>query len=115
MVCVCYYENRYLPEQFPSLALKNKPKATKCYEIGSIFSKQGQQKVSISYKYLCFSNHSEEIQNLTQKVGKLELKLEEEKRQIGEDTVEKLNKVQPHFCLCFSFFFVSDTDFKWSW
>ncbi|XP_059717759.1 IQ domain-containing protein E isoform X4 [Haemorhous mexicanus] len=38
---------------------------------------------------------SEEIQNLTQKVGKLELKLEEEKRQIGEDTVEKLNKAPP--------------------
>ncbi|XP_054499705.2 IQ domain-containing protein E isoform X5 [Agelaius phoeniceus] len=37
----------------------------------------------------------EEIQNLTQKVGKLELKLEEEKRQIGEDTVEKLNKAPP--------------------
>ncbi|XP_041318338.1 IQ domain-containing protein E isoform X2 [Pyrgilauda ruficollis] len=38
---------------------------------------------------------SEEIQNLTQKVGKLELKLEEEKRQMGEDTVEKLNKTPP--------------------
>ncbi|XP_041257574.1 IQ domain-containing protein E isoform X2 [Onychostruthus taczanowskii] len=38
---------------------------------------------------------SEEIQNLTQKVGKLELKLEEEKRQMGEDTVEKLNKAPP--------------------
>lgn len=58
----------------------------------------------MSYEYLYFSNHSEEIQNLTQKVGKLELKLEEEKRQMAEDTVEKLNKVQPQFCLCFSFF-----------
>ncbi|XP_066417129.1 IQ domain-containing protein E isoform X3 [Molothrus aeneus] len=38
---------------------------------------------------------SEEIQNLTQKAGKLELKLEEEKRQIGEDTVEKLSKAPP--------------------
>ncbi|XP_036248330.1 IQ domain-containing protein E isoform X4 [Molothrus ater] len=37
----------------------------------------------------------EEIQNLTQKVGKLELKLEKEKRQIGEDTVEKLSKAPP--------------------
>ncbi|XP_032930140.1 IQ domain-containing protein E isoform X1 [Catharus ustulatus] len=38
---------------------------------------------------------SEEIQNLTQKVGRLELKLEEEKRQMAEDTVEKLNKAPP--------------------
>ncbi|RMC17650.1 hypothetical protein DUI87_05314 [Hirundo rustica rustica] len=38
---------------------------------------------------------SEEIQNLTQKVGKLELKLEEEKRQMAEDTVEKPNKAPP--------------------
>ncbi|CAM9511711.1 unnamed protein product [Bubo scandiacus] len=38
---------------------------------------------------------SEEIQNLTQKVGKLESKLEEEKRQMAEDTMEKLNKSSP--------------------
>ncbi|XP_058705532.1 IQ domain-containing protein E isoform X5 [Poecile atricapillus] len=38
---------------------------------------------------------SEEIRNLTQKVGKLELKLEEEKRQMAEDTVEKLNTPPP--------------------
>ncbi|XP_032856239.2 IQ domain-containing protein E isoform X2 [Tyto alba] len=38
---------------------------------------------------------SEEIQNLTQKVGKLESKLEEEKRQTAEDTMEKLNKSSP--------------------
>ncbi|XP_071617601.1 IQ domain-containing protein E isoform X13 [Heliangelus exortis] len=37
-------------------------------------------------------NKDEDIQNLTQKVGKLESKLEEEKRQIAEDTMEKLNK-----------------------
>lgn len=115
MLCVCYYENRYHSEQFLSLALKNKPKVIKCCEIGSVFPKQGQQKVSISYKYLCFSNNSEEIQNLTQKVGKLELKLEEEKIQMTEDTVENLNKVQLHFCLCFSFFLVPDIGFKWSW
>ncbi|XP_069666388.1 IQ domain-containing protein E isoform X5 [Haliaeetus albicilla] len=38
---------------------------------------------------------SEEIQNLTQKVGKLESKLEQEKSQIAEDTMEKLNKSSP--------------------
>nr|XP_030140226.3 IQ domain-containing protein E isoform X3 [Taeniopygia guttata] len=38
---------------------------------------------------------SEEIQNLRQKVGKLELKLEEEKIQMTEDTVENLNKAPP--------------------
>ncbi|XP_074960965.1 IQ domain-containing protein E isoform X3 [Phalacrocorax aristotelis] len=38
---------------------------------------------------------SEEIQNLTQKVGKLDSKLEEEKRQTAEDTMEKLNKSSP--------------------
>ncbi|KAM7091125.1 IQ domain-containing protein E isoform 2-T2 [Ciconia maguari] len=38
---------------------------------------------------------SEEMQNLTQKVGKLESKLEEEKRQMAEDTMEKLNKSSP--------------------
>lgn len=96
------------------MPLKNKPKAAKCYEIGSVFSKQGQQKISISYKCLCFSNHSEEIQNLTQKVGKLELKLEEEKRKMAEDTVEELNKVEPHFCWFFSFSLVPDIDFKLS-
>lgn len=84
------YVSRY-PEQFLTLALKN-PKATKSYEIGSVFSKQEQQKI-FGYKYLCFSNCSEEIQNLTQKVGKLESKLEQEKSQIAEDTMEKLNKV----------------------
>ncbi|XP_014801736.1 PREDICTED: IQ domain-containing protein E isoform X2 [Calidris pugnax] len=35
---------------------------------------------------------SEETENLTQKVGKLESKLEEEKRQMAEDTMEKLSK-----------------------
>ncbi|XP_037238320.1 IQ domain-containing protein E isoform X2 [Falco rusticolus] len=35
---------------------------------------------------------SEEIQNLTQKVGKLESQLEEEKRQMAEEAMEKLNK-----------------------
>ncbi|KAF4793646.1 IQ domain-containing protein E isoform X1 [Turdus rufiventris] len=38
---------------------------------------------------------SEEIQNLTQKVGRLELKLEVEKRPMAEDTLEKLNKAPP--------------------
>ncbi|XP_066054176.1 IQ domain-containing protein E isoform X2 [Chamaea fasciata] len=38
---------------------------------------------------------SEEIQNLSQKLGKLELKLENEKRQMAEDTMEKLNKAPP--------------------
>ncbi|XP_065706753.2 IQ domain-containing protein E isoform X4 [Patagioenas fasciata] len=39
--------------------------------------------------------HSEEIQNLTLKVEKLESKLEEEKRQMAEDAMEKLNKSLP--------------------
>lgn len=77
-----------------------KPKATKYYEVGSVYSKQEQQKTS-NYKYLCFSDHSEEIQNLTQKVGKLESKLEEEKRQMAEDTMQKLNKVQTGFACSF--------------
>ncbi|XP_010153183.1 PREDICTED: IQ domain-containing protein E, partial [Eurypyga helias] len=38
---------------------------------------------------------SEEIQGLTQRVGKLESELEEEKRQKAEDTIEKLNKSSP--------------------
>ncbi|XP_049647084.1 IQ domain-containing protein E isoform X1 [Accipiter gentilis] len=38
---------------------------------------------------------SEEIQNVTQKVGKLESKLEQEKSQIAEDTMEKLNESSP--------------------
>ncbi|XP_054246843.1 IQ domain-containing protein E [Indicator indicator] len=38
---------------------------------------------------------SEEIQNLTQKVGKLESELEEEKRQMAEDTIEEINKSLP--------------------
>ncbi|XP_063199305.1 IQ domain-containing protein E isoform X1 [Chroicocephalus ridibundus] len=38
---------------------------------------------------------SEEIQNLTQKVGKLGSKLEEETRQKAEDTMEKLSKSSP--------------------
>jgi len=42
------------------------------------------------------SNHSEEIQNLTPTARKLESKLEEEKRQMAEDTVEELNQVQTH-------------------
>lgn len=85
------------PEQFLTLAFK-KPKATKYYQVGSVYSKQEQQKTS-NYKYLCFSDHSEEIQNLTQKVGKLESKLEEEKRQMAEDTTQKLNKVQTQVLL----------------
>ncbi|XP_064887530.1 IQ domain-containing protein E isoform X1 [Columba livia] len=39
--------------------------------------------------------HSEEIQNLTLKVEKLESKLEEEKRQMAKDAMEKLNKSLP--------------------
>ncbi|XP_061850065.1 IQ domain-containing protein E isoform X1 [Colius striatus] len=38
---------------------------------------------------------SEEVQHLTRKVGELESKLEEEKRQMAEDTMEKLNKSSP--------------------
>ncbi|KAM6249908.1 IQ domain-containing protein E isoform 1-T1 [Porphyrio hochstetteri] len=38
---------------------------------------------------------SEEIQNLTWKVGKLESKLEEEKIEMAKDTMEKLNKSSP--------------------
>ncbi|XP_010120486.1 PREDICTED: IQ domain-containing protein E, partial [Chlamydotis macqueenii] len=38
---------------------------------------------------------SEEIQNLIPKVGKLESKLEEEERQMADDTREKLNKPSP--------------------
>ncbi|KAM6407760.1 IQ domain-containing protein E isoform 2-T2 [Rhynochetos jubatus] len=37
---------------------------------------------------------SEEIQGLTQRVGRLESELEEEKRQKAEDTIENLNKVE---------------------
>lgn len=78
---------------FPVWPLK-KTKATKYYEVGSVYSKQEQQK-SFSYKYLCFSSHSEETENLIQKVGKLESKLEEERRQMAEDTMEKLSKTSP--------------------
>lgn len=70
-------------------------------KIGSAYSKQEKQKIS-SYKHLCFSNHSEEIQILTQKVGKSEATLEEEKSEMTEDTMEKLNKVQN--MVLFSFF-----------
>lgn len=70
-------------------------------KIGSACSKQENQKIS-SYKHLCFSNHSEEIQILTQKVGKSEATLEEEKSEMTEDTMEKLNKVQN--MVLFSFF-----------
>ncbi|XP_071427639.1 IQ domain-containing protein E isoform X2 [Pithys albifrons albifrons] len=38
---------------------------------------------------------SEEIQNLTEKVGKLESKLEEDKRQMAEETMENLHKPAP--------------------
>lgn len=70
-------------------------------KIGSAYSKQEKQKIS-SYKHLCFSNHSEEIQILTQKVGKSEATLEEEKSEMTEDTMEKLSKVQN--MVLFSFF-----------
>lgn len=63
-----------------------------------VHSKQEQQKIS-SYNHVCFSRHSEEIQNLTLKVEKLESKLEEEKRQMAKDAMEKLNKVQTYVCV----------------
>lgn len=93
--------------KFPTLAFK-KPK-----HVGLVHSKQKQQKIS-SYKYVCFSRHTEEIKNLTQNVGKLESKLEEEKRQMAEDAMEKLIKVQTYVCVwlvicgvffCFVLFF----------
>ncbi|KAJ7403639.1 hypothetical protein WISP_150245 [Willisornis vidua] len=37
----------------------------------------------------------EEVQNLTEKVGKLESKLEEDKRQMAEETMENLHKPSP--------------------
>lgn len=73
-------------------------------KIGSAYSKQEKQKIS-SYKLLCFSNHSEEIQILTQKVGKSEATLEEEKSEMTEDTMEKLNKVQKNVFLVLFWFF----------
>lgn len=73
-------------------------------KLGSACSKQEKQKIS-SYKHLCFSNHSEEIEILTQKVGKSEATLEEEKSEMTEDTMEKLNKVQKNVFFCFGLFF----------
>lgn len=94
MLHVCYYENMYcvIMSSFP-FCLWKKPKQ-------SNFKKQVQylqEQLKISnYKYLGVSNRSEEIQNLTQKVGELESKLEEETRQTPEDTLERLHKVQTH-------------------
>lgn len=46
------------------------------------------------------------MQNLTQKEGKSQSKLEEEERQTTEDALEKLNEVQIN--VLWVFFFASD-------
>ncbi|XP_015498535.1 IQ domain-containing protein E isoform X2 [Parus major] len=63
-----------------------------CYRLQRLVKKLKSDRKALQNLLL---SKDEEIQNLTQKVGKLELKLEEEKRQMAEDTVEKLNKAPP--------------------
>ncbi|XP_042654289.1 IQ domain-containing protein E isoform X4 [Tyto alba] len=66
--------------------------AEECHRLQGLVKKLKNDRKALQNLLL---NKDEEIQNLTQKVGKLESKLEEEKRQTAEDTMEKLNKSSP--------------------